>query len=90
MPSTRLRTVERLTKSVIPCRSASRRNPLRGSEVTVPADTVVVASGLVPDRSLADAIEATGRRVHVIGDSQQVGLIEGATRSALAAALAIG
>jgi 2,4-dienoyl-CoA reductase (NADPH2) len=57
---------------------------------TFDADTVIVATGLVTDRSLADAIAATGRAVHAIGDCNEVGLIEGATRSALDAARAIG
>ena len=50
-------------------------------------------NGLVPDRTLADAIAATftgpDRTVHAIGDCNEVGLIEGATSSALAVARAI-
>ena len=57
---------------------------------TIDADTVIVATGLVPDRTLADAIAATGRPVHAIGDCNEVGLIEGATRSALQVARSIG
>jgi 2,4-dienoyl-CoA reductase (NADPH2) len=53
------------------------------------ADTVILTGGLVPDATLADAIAATGRRVHAIGDCRDAGFIEGATRSALEAARAI-
>jgi 2,4-dienoyl-CoA reductase (NADPH2) len=54
------------------------------------ADTVLVTSGMVPDRSLADAIAATGRTVHAIGDCSEIGRIEGATHQALAAARTLG
>jgi len=56
---------------------------------TIDADTVIVTTGLTADRTLADAIAATGRAVHAIGDCNEVGLIEGATRSGLAVARAI-
>ena len=61
-----------------------------GATDTIDADTVIVTTGLTPDRTLADAIAATGRVVHAIGDCNEVGLIEGATRSALEVARAIG
>jgi 2,4-dienoyl-CoA reductase (NADPH2) len=61
-----------------------------GSTETIDTDTVIVTTGLTPDRTLADAIAATGRVVHAIGDCSVVGLIEGATRSALEVARAIG
>ena len=38
-----------------------------GTEAVVPCDTVVLCSGQLSDRSLADALEAKGRQVHVIG-----------------------
>jgi 2,4-dienoyl-CoA reductase (NADPH2) len=60
-----------------------------GETETIDADTVIVTTGLTADRGLADAIAATGRSVHAIGDCNEVGLIEGATRSALAVARAI-
>ncbi len=62
----------------------------RGADETVGADTVVLTTGAVPDPRLAQAISATGRSVRPIGDCRTVGLIEGATSSALEAALAIG
>ncbi len=48
---------------------------------TIPADHVVVASGVVPDESLAVALRASGLEVHVVGDATRVGYIEGAVRS---------
>jgi 2,4-dienoyl-CoA reductase (NADPH2) len=41
---------------------------LKGEERDViPCDTVVLCAGQLPERSLADALEAAGRSVHVIG-----------------------
>ena len=40
MPSTRPRAVEPVTRSVMPCKSARSRKPLRGNAATVPDDTV--------------------------------------------------
>ena len=41
---------------------------LKGDEPQVlPCDTVVLCAGQLPDRSLAEALEAAGRSVHVIG-----------------------
>lgn len=40
----------------------ARENP-----TVLEADTIVLCAGQVPERSLADALEATGRSVHVIG-----------------------
>ncbi len=54
------------------------------------ADTVIVTTGATPDTSLADTILASGRSVHTIGDCHNVGLIEGATTSALHVARMIG
>ena len=38
-----------------------------GSTEVVPCDTVVLCAGQLSDRSLADALEAAGRKCHVIG-----------------------
>jgi 2,4-dienoyl-CoA reductase-like NADH-dependent reductase (Old Yellow Enzyme family)/thioredoxin reductase len=46
-----------------------------------PADTVIVATGVEPDDSLAVELRAVGLEVHVIGDASRVGYIEGAIRS---------
>ena len=52
------------------------------------ADAVLLAGGVVPDPSLADAISAVldGVDVHVVGDAGSVGYIEGAVRSGHAVA----
>ncbi|MDG1734143.1 MAG: FAD-dependent oxidoreductase [Thalassotalea sp.] len=51
------------------------------------ADTVVMASGIAADRSLADALIAAGLNTKVIGDSDEVGYIEGALSSGYRAGL---
>lgn len=48
---------------------------------TVPADSVVLAAGVVPDTGLADVLGAAGFEVHVVGDAVEVGYIQGAVRS---------
>jgi NADPH-dependent 2,4-dienoyl-CoA reductase/sulfur reductase-like enzyme len=52
------------------------------------ADAVLLAGGVAPDPSLADAISAVlgGVDVHVVGDAGSVGYIEGAVRSGHAVA----
>jgi 2,4-dienoyl-CoA reductase (NADPH2) len=57
---------------------------------TFDADTVIVTTGATPDTALANTIVASGRSVRTIGDCHKVGLIEGATTSALQVALTIG
>lgn len=49
---------------------------------TAPADTVVVASGVLADPAVADELREAGLPVHVIGDAAEVGYIQGAIRSA--------
>jgi NADPH-dependent 2,4-dienoyl-CoA reductase/sulfur reductase-like enzyme len=51
------------------------------TERLAPADQVVLAAGVHPDRSLADAAAAAGLEVHVVGDAGEVGYIQGAVRS---------
>lgn len=54
----------------------------RGDRTAImPADDVVVAEGVQADTSLADALAADGRVVHVVGDAGGVGYIEGAVRT---------
>ncbi len=60
-----------------------------GEEHTVGADHVVVASGVRPDPSLAQALQGAGMRVVAIGDCERVGYIEGAIQSATEAVLAL-
>ena len=42
---------------------------------------MILASGVEPDTDLADAVEAAGFSVEVVGDAARVGYIEGAVRS---------
>lgn len=51
------------------------------------ADTVVMATGIAADRSLADALIAAGLKVKIMGDSNEVGYIEGALKSGYSAGL---
>src|SRR5574338_927929 len=54
----------------------------------IPADTVVLATGLSGDTRLADALRAGGlSRVEVIGDAGGVGYLEGAIHSGFHAAI---
>jgi F420-dependent methylenetetrahydromethanopterin dehydrogenase len=60
-------------------------------ERAVEADIVIVASGAVPDRRLADELmEAARVPIHVVGDSAGIRHLEGANQDALALALALG
>jgi 2,4-dienoyl-CoA reductase-like NADH-dependent reductase (Old Yellow Enzyme family)/NADPH-dependent 2,4-dienoyl-CoA reductase/sulfur reductase-like enzyme len=56
---------------------------------TVAADNVIMATGVHPDTSLADALRERGAEVHVIGDAGEVGYIQNAiaTGHALARSL---
>jgi NADPH-dependent 2,4-dienoyl-CoA reductase/sulfur reductase-like enzyme len=54
------------------------------TEERFPADAVLLAGGVEPDPSLADAIRITVGNtvgVHVVGDAKAVGYIEGAIRT---------
>ena len=53
-----------------------------GEAQTVQADHVIVAMGATGDTRLADEIAAKGLRVHVVGDANGIGYIEGAIHSA--------
>ena len=66
------------------CREVTYRQG--GREQTVPADHVVVATGVHPDVSLADSLRIAGLTVHVVGDTAEVGYIQGAVRSGYLAA----
>jgi len=55
----------------------------------IPADTVVVASGVHPDSTIADTLRADGFEVEVVGDAGGVGYIQGAVRSGYVAARSI-
>ena len=60
-----------------------------GDEVSIEADTVVLASGATGDLSLAKLSRELGFETHVAGDCDGVGYIEGAIRSAHAVARAL-
>jgi 2,4-dienoyl-CoA reductase-like NADH-dependent reductase (Old Yellow Enzyme family)/thioredoxin reductase len=47
----------------------------KGNDVTIPADSVVLAMGSRPENSLAKKLEETGVKVHVIGDAKKAGRI---------------
>ncbi len=49
-----------------------------GERRTLAADHVLLATGIVPDRSLADALAPVCRELHVAGDAERVGYLEGA------------
>jgi 2,4-dienoyl-CoA reductase (NADPH2) len=55
----------------------------------VGCDDVVVAAGVEPDETFADAVRALGVEVVVIGDAQSVGYIEGAVRTGFDTAVAL-
>ncbi|WP_185268420.1 oxidoreductase [Halopseudomonas xiamenensis] len=55
----------------------------------VAADSVVLAVGAGPDPSLADELASSGLPIHRLGDSHNLGYIEGALRSATDLALAL-
>lgn len=42
-----------------------------GTTELVPCDTVVMCAGQLSNRSLADALEAAGRKLHVIGGADR-------------------
>ncbi|PRB84000.1 NAD(P)/FAD-dependent oxidoreductase [Pseudomonas sp. MYb185] len=55
----------------------------------VAADSVVLAVGAGPDPSLADELASSGLPIHRLGDSHNLGYIEGALRSATDLALSL-
>jgi 2,4-dienoyl-CoA reductase-like NADH-dependent reductase (Old Yellow Enzyme family)/NADH dehydrogenase FAD-containing subunit len=60
-----------------------------GTRQTVPADHVIIATGVAEDRRLADALGELGPAVHRLGDCAGVGYIEGAMMDAGRVARAI-
>ena len=57
-----------------------------GETGTAKADTVVIASGVHPDPTVADQLVADGFDVRVVGDAASVDYIDGAVRSGYVAA----
>lgn len=60
-----------------------------GQTRTIAADQVIVAKGATGDVRLAEELRAAGFSVHVVGDANGVGYIEGAMQDAADVALAI-
>lgn len=50
----------------------------KGEEITIPADSVVLAMGSRPENSLAKKLEDSGAKVVVIGDAKKIGRISNA------------
>jgi 2,4-dienoyl-CoA reductase (NADPH2) len=67
--------IQRFTASGVEIESA------QGEKRLVAADHVLLATGVVPDRRLADALAPLGKELHVIGDASEVGYLEGAILS---------
>lgn len=61
-----------------------------GAVTSVDVDSVVIATGLVADTSLADRLAAAGFDATVIGDCKGVGYLEGAMHEGFHAGLAVG
>jgi len=61
-----------------------------GSISSVEVDSVVIATGLIADESVANAFRAGGFTPVVIGDCQGVGYLEGAMRDGFHAGVAVG
>ncbi|MFN8628715.1 MAG: hypothetical protein U0587_22435 [Candidatus Binatia bacterium] len=59
------------------------------SRQTVAVDSVILAYGMVENRTLADALRGLGPEVHVVGDARGVGYIEGAVRGGATIGMAI-
>jgi 2,4-dienoyl-CoA reductase-like NADH-dependent reductase (Old Yellow Enzyme family)/NADPH-dependent 2,4-dienoyl-CoA reductase/sulfur reductase-like enzyme len=60
---------------------------VKEEQLTIASDTVVVAIGIAADRRLAEALTNAGYNVKVVGDSNEVGYIEGALDSGYRAGL---
>jgi 2,4-dienoyl-CoA reductase (NADPH2) len=64
--------IERFTREGVEIESAE------GEKRLIAADHVLLATGVVPDRRLADAVRPLVGEMHVIGDAERVGYLEGA------------
>ncbi|MES2090664.1 MAG: NADPH-dependent 2,4-dienoyl-CoA reductase, partial [Pseudomonadota bacterium] len=62
--------------------------PKRKDPTVIPCDTVVLCAGQVPLRELADALSASGHKVHVIGGAFEAGELDAKKAIAQAAQLA--
>jgi len=60
-----------------------------GERRTLPADSVIVATGVRENHGLADSLQGLGAEVHLIGDCRAVGYLEGALLDAARVARSI-
>jgi len=60
-----------------------------GQKRSLEADHVLLATGIVPDRRLADALAGCCPELHVVGDAGEVGYLEGAIWSGARLGLAL-
>jgi len=67
--------IQRFTERGVELESAE------GKKRLIAADHVLLATGVVPDRRLADAVRPLGKQMHVIGDAEHLGYLEGAILS---------
>ena len=67
-------TVESIGKKEIVCKDKE------GQPITIPADSVILATDVQGNRALADSLQGLGCEVHVIGDSAALGFLKGAIR----------
>lgn len=58
---------------------------VKGELKRIRGDSVIIASGVLPDTTFADQLRAAGLNVQLIGDASQIGYIQGAIRSAYVA-----
>jgi NADPH-dependent 2,4-dienoyl-CoA reductase/sulfur reductase-like enzyme len=75
--------VERFTERGLEIETAE------GGKRAIEADQVLLATGVVPDRRLAEAAQRLGLEAHVVGDAERVGYLEGAILSGTRVARAL-
>jgi len=68
---------------------ASVQLSIEGGQVDIEADTVILASGAMANRSLADELQVRGVETHIAGDCGGVRYIEGAMHTGNAAGRAV-
>lgn len=67
-------TVESISRKEVVCKGKD------GQPITVPADSVILATDVQGNRALADSLAGLGCEVHVIGDSAALGFLKGAIK----------
>ena len=61
--------------------SVQAKDLLTGGEVEIPFDTLITSLGTRPENTLLDAVKASGKPYHVVGDAVQAGNIRAAIES---------